>query len=143
VVRPGSKPWRLAGVGQVARIHAVDLTDATAVRHVVTATSPNVVLHLAAHGAYESQSDASRILMTNVLDTLHLLEAAAASGVGLFVSAGSSSEYGFKTEPMREVDRLDPNSVYAIGKAAQAHVGQLFARRHPEMVVATLRFFSV
>jgi nucleoside-diphosphate-sugar epimerase len=102
-----------------------------------------VVLHLAAHGAYEAQADAGRILTTNVLGTLHLLEASVATGVELFVNIGSSSEYGFKREPMRETDRLDPNSVYAIGKAAQTHLCVFFARRHPHMAIATLRLFSV
>ena len=74
--------------------------------------------------------------------TLHLLEAAVASGVELFVNAGSSSEYGFKTEPMREDDRLDPNSVYAVGKAAQTHLCGLFAA-YPQLAVVTLRLFSV
>jgi nucleoside-diphosphate-sugar epimerase len=143
LVRPGSRLWRLAGVEGNISHHRVDLTDADAIRRIATAIRPEVVLHFAAHGAYESQADASRILSTNILGTLHLLQAAVASGVGLFVNAGSSSEYGFKTEPMREVDRLDPNSMYAIGKAAQTHLCRLFACRHPEMAVTTLRFFSV
>jgi nucleoside-diphosphate-sugar epimerase len=143
LVRPGSQPWRLAQVARDIRVHPVDLTDAETVRRVIAAVSPSVVLHLAAHGAYETQSEASRILTTNVLGTLHMLDAAVASGVGLFVNTGSSSEYGFKTEPMREIDRLEPNSVYAIGKAAQTHLCALFARRHPQMAAVTLRLFSV
>ncbi len=143
LVRPGSKPWRLAPVTRDTRIHSVDLTDAETVRQVLAAVSPSVVLHLAAHGAYETQAEASRILTTNVLGTLHMLDAAVASGVGLFVNTGSSSEYGFKTEPMRETDRLEPNSVYAIGKAAQTHLCALSARRHPQMSIVTLRLFSV
>jgi nucleoside-diphosphate-sugar epimerase len=143
VVRPGSDPWRLAQVADKAHRHAVDLTDASAVRRVFAAIRPDVVFHLAAHGAYESQADAGRILTTNILGTLHLLDAAVASGVELFVSAGSSSEYGFKAEPMREIDRLDPNSVYAVGKAAQTHLCRLSAQRYPRMAVVTLRLFSV
>jgi nucleoside-diphosphate-sugar epimerase len=143
LIRPGSSSWRLTALAGRFPSHAVDLTDAGAVERLCAAIRPRVVLHLAAHGTYESQSDARRILTTNILGTLHLLEAAAASGAELFVSAGSSSEYGFKSEPMREVDRLDPNSVYAIGKAAQAHLGQVFARQSPAMAVVTLRLFSV
>lgn len=143
LVRPGSRPWRLAHLAGRVTIHPADLTEADAVRRVVAAVRPSVVLHLAAHGAYESQSGSGRILTTNVLGTLHLLEAAASCGVELVVSAGSSSEYGFKSEPMRETDRLDPNSVYAIAKAAQAHLCGLFARHAPSMAVVTLRLFSV
>ena len=46
----------------------------------------------------------------------------------LFVQTGWSSEYGFQSEPMAETDRLEPNSVYAVAKAAQTHLGQLWAR---------------
>src|SRR5271157_2478539 len=143
VIRPGSRSWRLAKVAGRVRVHPADLTNAAAVRQVVAAVRPSVVLHFAAHGAYESQAAASRILTTNILGTLHVLEAAVENGVGLFVNIGSSSEYGFKAEPMRETDRLDPNSVYAIGKAAQTHLCGLFARRYPHTTVVTLRLFSV
>ncbi|HZW34314.1 MAG TPA: NAD-dependent epimerase/dehydratase family protein [Isosphaeraceae bacterium] len=143
VVRPGSRPWRLAPVAGRLPLHATDLTDADAVQRLIAAVRPSVLLHLAAHGAYESQADSGRILTTNVLGTLHLLEAAAACGVELVVNAGSSSEYGFKSQPMRETDRLDPNSVYAIAKAAQTHLCGLFGRRTPTMAVVTLRLFSV
>jgi UDP-glucose 4-epimerase len=143
LVRPGSRPWRLALAAEKVPLHSADLTEAEDVRRVVAAVRPSVVLHLAAHGAYESQAGSARILTTNVLGTLHLLEAAASCGVELFVSAGSSSEYGFKAEPMREDDRLDPNSAYAIGKAAQTHLCALFARRSPSLAVVTLRLFSV
>jgi len=57
-------------------LHSADLTDADEVRRVIAAVRPSVVLHLAAHGAYESQAGSVRILTTNVLGSLHLLEAA-------------------------------------------------------------------
>ena len=144
VVRPGSRPWRLGPGRRVGvPLHAVDLTDADAVRRLVAAVRPSVVLHLAAHGAYESQSDSARILATNVLGTLHLLEAAAGRGVELFVNAGSSSEYGFKSEPMRESRPPRPEQRIRGRKAAQTHLCGLFARRSPSMAIATLRLFSV
>jgi dolichol-phosphate mannosyltransferase len=43
---------------------------------------------------------------------------------------------------MRETDRLEPNSHYAVAKAAQAHLCALAGRRGA-MGVATLRLFSV
>ena len=73
-------------------------------------------MHLATHGAYEAQADAEAILSTNIRGTQNLLEAAADAGTALFVQAGSSSEYGYKSQPMRETDRLEPNSIYVIAK---------------------------
>src|SRR5262249_7187762 len=70
------------------------------------------------------------------------LEAAASCGVDLVVNAGSSSEYGFKSEPMREADRLDPNSGYAIAKAAQTHLFWLIASPCPSIAVLAPPLFS-
>jgi nucleoside-diphosphate-sugar epimerase len=142
LLREASRPWRLAGILDRVVVHRADLLDADATRSVVRAVRPGAVLHMAAHGAYESQADASLILRTNILGAHHLLDAAAAAGVKVFVSTGSSSEYGFKTEPMRETDVLEPNSFYAVAKAAQTHLCTLAARKSP-MAVAVYRLFSV
>jgi nucleoside-diphosphate-sugar epimerase len=142
LLRPQSNLWRLSPVLERLHIHRGDLTDETGVRDVVRRVAPRAVLHLATHGACESQSDGRAILRTNVLGTWNLLEASAEAGVAAFISAGSSSEYGFKSEPMRETDLLEPNSFYAVGKAAQSHLCGLMARRS-SMGVAVFRLFSV
>jgi nucleoside-diphosphate-sugar epimerase len=141
LLRTETNPWRLGGVtGRLVR-HRADLRDTAEVRSVVRAVKPGAVLHLAAHGAYESQKDARLILQTNVLGTHNLLESSAEAGVKVFVSTGSSSEYGYKSEPMREADRLEPNSIYAVAKAAQTHLCSLAARRGG-MGVGVFRLFS-
>jgi nucleoside-diphosphate-sugar epimerase len=142
LVRPGAEPWRLRGLPQALAIHSVDLLDRDAVREIVRRTAARAVLHLATHGAYEPQDDGSRILQTNVLGTYHILDAALAAKVRVFVSTGTSSEYGYKNEPMREDDRLEPNSVYAVAKAAQTHLCSLLGRTGDTAVV-TFRLFSV
>jgi nucleoside-diphosphate-sugar epimerase len=143
VVRPGPDPWRLRGLNGPVTSHRLDLADAEAVHALLRRTRPGAVVHLATYGAYERQTDFRAMVGANVLGTFHLLEAAEAAGVRAFVSAGSSSEYGFKAEPMRETDRLDPNSLYAVAKAAQAHLCGLAARRGTGgMGVATFRVFS-
>ena len=142
LLRAQARPWRLAAIADRLVVHRADLLDEEATRSLVQAVRPGAVLHLAAYGAYESQADARLILRTNILGTYNLLEASAATGVKVFVSTGSSSEYGFKAEPMREQDRLEPNSFYAVAKAAQTHLCSLLARRQP-MNVAVLRLFSV
>lgn len=142
LLRSDSWPWRLAGLANRLTPHRADLLDAEGVASAIRSARPAAVFHLATHGAYESQADARTILTTNVLGTLNLLEASAAAGVATFVTTGSSSEYGFKGEPMRETDRLDPNSIYAVAKAAQTHLCGLWARKRP-MDVVVFRLFSV
>jgi nucleoside-diphosphate-sugar epimerase len=141
LLREHSRLWRLDGALGRLTVHRADLLDANEIRSVIGGVRPGAVLHLAAYGAYESQSDARRILETNILGSYNLLEASAAADVKVFISTGSSSEYGFKPEPMREGDRLEPNSFYAVAKAAQTHLCSLAARRGP-MGVAVFRIFS-
>jgi nucleoside-diphosphate-sugar epimerase len=142
LLRPASRSWRLAELVDQLTVHRADLTDAAGVAAAVRTAQPHAVFHLATHGAYESQADARAILSTNVLGTLNLLEASAAARVALFIATGSSSEYGFKLEPMREDDRLEPNSLYAVAKAAQTHLCGLWAKKWP-MAVVVFRLFSV
>jgi nucleoside-diphosphate-sugar epimerase len=142
LLRDPARAWRLADIADQLAIHAGQLLDADSVHRAMAAACPDVVLHLATHGAYESQSNARMILDTNIVGTLHLLDAATRANVGLFVQTGSSSEYGFKDEPMAEIDRLEPNSMYAVAKSAQTHLGQLWTQK-TEMPAVTLRLFSV
>jgi nucleoside-diphosphate-sugar epimerase len=142
VVRAEARRWRLEGIEDRIGIHVADLTDPIGVDRVVAAVAPRTVVHLAAFGAYEAQSDPRAIFATNVLGTQALLSASARSGVGLFVNAGSSSEYGYRSEPMRETDRLEPNSHYAVAKAAQTHLAALESKTH-DLPLVTFRLFSV
>jgi nucleoside-diphosphate-sugar epimerase len=43
---------------------------------------------------------------------------------------------------MRESDRLEPNSYYAVAKAAQTHLGQFWSQRL-DLAVVCLRLFSI
>jgi len=142
LVKPEADTWRLDGVLDRVRVHPVDVMDSRAVAEAVRAAHPAAVVHLATHGAYEWQAEEARILETNILGTFHLLRASQDAGVRVFANAGSSSEYGYKSEPMRETDRLEPNSVYAVAKAAQTHLASLTAAKGG-MAVVTFRLFSV
>jgi len=142
LLRREARLWRLEHLLDRIEIHEADLADAKPVRDAFERIRPGTVLHLATEGAYESQGDAERIFETNLRGTLHVLSSAVEFGAGLIVNVGSSSEYGFKSEAMRESDRLEPNSFYAVAKAAQTHMTALFSRTH-EIPAVTLRLFSI
>lgn len=142
VGRPGGSRWRLEGLrGQVER-GDVDLLDRAEVATLVTATTPDWVFHLAAYGAYPWQTDAARILESNALATVTLVEACQAAQCGAFVHAGSSSEYGLKDHPPSEDEVLEPNSAYAVGKAAATNYCAQVARTG-RLNAVTLRLYSV
>jgi nucleoside-diphosphate-sugar epimerase len=142
LLRREAKLWRLRDIQDRVKIHWADVTDAAAVRTAIEAAAPDVVYHLSAYGAYESQADARQIVSTNITGSYNIFEAALAAKVKLIVNAGSSSEYGYKDQPMRETDQLEPNSPYAVSKAAQTHFCNLLAKNSATGMV-TFRFFSV
>lgn len=142
VLRESAKMWRLESIESKLAIHRADITDRPAIEAAFSQSRPEVVYHLATHGAYEAQSQPDEILNTNITGTLNLLQCSVDHGVGLFVSTGSSSEYGFKTQPMREDNIVEPNSFYAVAKCAQTHLVQHFARAF-DLPSVVFRLFSV
>jgi nucleoside-diphosphate-sugar epimerase len=140
-LRPGQHRWRLSGIEREITVHELDLADRDAVHSCLGKLSPERIIHLAAHGGYSSQTDVGRILDSNVLGTANLLTAAIRCGTDTFVNAGSSSEYGEKDHAPLEDEALDPDSYYAIGKAAATHLCRYVAR-HYDISVTTLRLYS-
>jgi len=142
LVRPGFASWRIDSISDAARLHTADLQDADATRETVRAVRPDWIFHLAVHGAYASQTDVLEIMRTSLIGTVNLVEAALAVGVEAFIHTGSSSEYGFQPSAPSEDHRLDPNSSYAVAKAAATMYCQHVSRRS-DAHVATLRLYSV
>jgi nucleoside-diphosphate-sugar epimerase len=140
-VKPGSDPWRIAGIeGEAVRCD-LDLMDADCIERTVADAQPQCVMHLAAHGAYSWQTDPWAIAETNVLGTLRLLEACTRAGVERFVNAGTSSEYGFRDHAPREDEAPEPNSHYAAAKAAGTGYCGYFGREG-RLATVTLRLYS-
>jgi nucleoside-diphosphate-sugar epimerase len=141
VCRPGEEPWRLAEVLGQLEVTEADLEDVDRTTDIAVSAKPDVIFHLAAHGAYSWQQDLSRMLAVNVRATEALLQAAVATGAAL-VNAGSSSEYGYQEAPPSEHGGVRPNSHYAVTKVAATHLCQLAADRFG-IRTATLRLYSV
>ena len=142
LLKSATTRWRLAGVQADLRVQEVDLQDEDGVRRAAEAAKPEVVYHLAAHGAYPFQTDPDGIIATNILGTWNLIKALARTDYEVFVNTGSSSEYGFKDFAMRETDLLEPNSYYAVAKCAQTLLCQHVARTEKKPIT-TFRLFSV
>jgi nucleoside-diphosphate-sugar epimerase len=141
-VRPESPTWRLDHLEDTLRIAPVDLLDVDAIDAGVKSVRPDWVFHLAAHGAYSWQRDAELIMQTNLVSTARLLAACQRHGFSAFVNAGSSSEYGFQDHAPSEDQMPEPNSDYAVMKAAATLHCRFVAQRDDAHVV-TLRLYSV
>lgn len=142
LARPDSDRWRLAGLGADIQLIGCDLADREAVGAALAVARPDWVFHLAAHGGYSWQGDRQRIFAANLTGTINLLEGLAAYEPEAVLCAGSSSEYGRKDHAPNESERLEPNSDYAVAKAAATLFASYLGREHG-VPVATLRLYSV
>ncbi len=119
-----------------------DVRDATAVAEAVAGCQ--VVVHLAAFTSvpesFERYPDCFR---TNVLGTLHVLDACVKHGVGKLVFASSSAVYGALPEaPKSETECPNPMSPYGVSKLEGEHL--LTAWRETRgLASVALRFFNV
>jgi UDP-glucose 4-epimerase len=141
VLRPGGSSWRLEDVAADARVEFVDLRRPDDILSFVAELRPDVIFHLAAFGAYSWQTDLDAMLAVNVRATEALLEGARRVNAR-FIHAGSSSEYGFRDRASAELDRVEPNSHYAVTKVAATHLCRLAAAQHGQHAI-TLRLYSV
>jgi nucleoside-diphosphate-sugar epimerase len=142
LLKSTSPGWRLADLTRDLKVHQGDLTDEAGVAALVADARPEIVYHLATHGAYPFQTNADGIIQTNILGTWNLLKALARTDYEVFVNTGSSSEYGFKEYAMRETDLLEPNSYYSVAKCAQTLLCQHVAKTE-QRPITTFRLFSV
>ena len=133
--------WRLDGIDR-RHILEADLIDLAATRNLVANVRPSTIFDCIAYGAYSFETDQELIYRTNFVALVQLMELLADTGFTAFVHAGSSSEYGTNSAGPLEEASLQPNSHYAVSKAAASnyisYVGNI--RRLP---VLNLRLYSV
>ena len=141
LVRPNYQPWRIEPIRPDVRLHELHLHDLDAVSRVVRQIRPDWIFHLAAHGAYSWQTDWEQMVRTNIQGTMSLVTACLNTGFEAFVNTGSSSEYGFKDHAPAESEPVEPNSHYAVTKAAATLFCRFTAQRQ-RVHLPTLRLYS-
>ena len=142
LVRPHYQPWRIEAIRSDLRFHECTSTMRKPSRASSAEIRPDWVFHLAVHGAYSWQTDWEQMVRTNIQGTMSLVSACLKTGFEAFVNTGSSSEYGFKDHAPAESEPLEPNSHYAVTKAAAT----LFCRytaQSRRVHLPTLRLYSV
>ncbi len=142
---PEIKRENIASVSRDVAIHQIDLRDNAAVRSLFRSEKFDAIAHLAARaGVRPSIQQPQLYYDTNVIATLHLLEAARVTGVQRFVFASSSSVYGIgRTVPFSEVLHLTQTiSPYAASKIAAEFLCSTYSHLYQLRVLA-LRYFTV
>jgi len=118
-----------------------DLRDAGAVRRAVQGC--DIVFHLGALiGIPYSYSNPADVVDTNVIGTLHVLQAALDTGVQRLVQTSTSEVYGTaQLVPMDEEHPLRPQSPYAASKVASDKLAESYHRTYG-LPVAIVRPFN-
>lgn len=124
-----------------------DLRDLSSVQHLLEASRPDLIFHLAAQSFVQaSWHTPAETLTTNTLSQVNLLESIRAPRMKTpprFLVIGSSEEYGLVHEeelPITESSPLRPLSPYAVSKVAQDLMGYQYFKSYGLPIVRTRAF---
>jgi UDP-glucose 4-epimerase len=126
------------------------VADRACVRRCVAGV--DAVVHCATlHKPHIGSHDRTQFVDTNVIGTLHLLEAAVAANVGRFVFTSTTSAFGRALAPaegeqaawITEDTTPVPRNIYGVTKTAAEDLCELISRDHglPCLILRTSRFF--
>lgn len=136
IVRPKSDLWRIRGLKRAVKFHKADISDARAVMRVVRNARPDVVYHAAAHGLFLKQDEIVEMVVSNVLGTIHLLEALRFVGTARrIINVGSIAEYDPDESRIQEYSLLRPADAYGASKASQSLFAHYYARFYKMPIV--------
>jgi len=141
IIRKTSNIWRISDIVDKVNKHFCDLIDREGIKKLVSEIKPQIIFHLAIYGGYPFQKEPVKIISTNFMGTVNLLDACVDVGFECFVNTGSSSEYGIKNKPMSESDLLEPINDYGVAKAAATLYCRAVGKRE-NLPIFTLRLFS-
>ncbi len=144
-VRWRSKTENIDHIKDKLNLIDCDIRDSHAVEEAIRESEPDYVFHLAAQSfvptSWRSPADT---IETNVIGTVHLLEAIRkARSEPLIQVAGSSEEYGMvypNEVPIRETNPLRPISPYGVSKVAEDKLCYQYSRSYGMKVVLTRAF---
>lgn len=140
LLRPGTRPWRLAAIFDRLTVMEGTLDDVASFDSRLRSFAPNAVVHMAWRGVGSSERN-SKDQVRNIADTMELADLAADVGATIFVGAGSQAEYGPYDRAIVESDVPRPTTLYGIAKLAS---GLMAERRCAERKLrfVWLRIFS-
>ena len=113
--------------------YLADIRDLEATRAIVAEAQPEVVFHLAAQASVPvSMRDPATDVLTNVLGSVHVAQAAAEAGARriVFFSTGGALHGAPRSLPANEDSPLAPDSVYGASKIAAEHELGALCRHH-------------
>lgn len=139
VVRPQSRPWRLADIQASLHLVECDLTDSNATEVCVAGVRPDLCIHLAWHVEPGRYLDSPENLAW-VQASLTLAKTLATHSCARLVGAGTCLEYASSPGRVSEESPSRPSSLYAASKLGLGLILEQFGAV-AGMQTAWLRFF--
>jgi nucleoside-diphosphate-sugar epimerase len=109
---------------EVAILPIEKLLDVPSMRQMFQDAGEYNLYYLAAYGNLHGQNNIPEIYNASINKLLNVITATRGTNCHSIITAGSTSEYGNKTEPMKEDQLLHPRTHYGAAKAAATHLAQ-------------------
>ena len=123
-------------------VYEINFSKPHIIKEKIKKIKPDIVYHLASYGVNYHQTAYDKIINTNILGTLNLFNAISEYGnVNKVINLGSCFEYNPKSKKMKEVDEINPQTVYGISKVGQTNIAEYFCKQK-NLPVITLRVFN-
>ncbi|PIR87915.1 MAG: NAD-dependent dehydratase [Candidatus Harrisonbacteria bacterium CG10_big_fil_rev_8_21_14_0_10_45_28] len=142
LTRTNSNLWRISDILEKIHNYSVDLLEEEKLKKILESIKPDYIFHLATAGIHGGVSASDRELVeTNLIGLINLISALKDVNYKGFINVGSSSEYGLKDKPMKEMDLCEPMNAYGIIKLAATHYAGFIAKSQNKPIIA-FRLFS-
>jgi UDP-glucose 4-epimerase len=129
-------------VPEAARVIHADLANDAALTAALSGEKYDAVMHFAAFiEAGESMKEPGKFFHNNLVNSLHLIEAATCAGIGRYVLSSSAAVYASSDEPLTEDSPLDPANVYGFTKLSIEQALDWY-RKIYGLHFASLRYFN-
>ena len=143
VVRDSKDSWRFKiSDTPPSSLLICDISKTTQLKKLLDDVQPQTIFNFATYGAYESQKNVGKIYKNNLIAHVNLLDLLVKRNISAYVFAGTSSEYGLNSEKPHESAYLEPNSHYAISKAASSQLIHWYSQSFG-LPAIHLRLYSV
>ena len=131
-----------AAVPEGARFVHADLGDEAALTQALASEKYEAVMQFAAFiEAGESMKEPGRFMRNNLINSLHLIEAATRAGIGRFVLSSTAAVYQSSDKPLTEDSPLGPSNAYGYTKLAIEQALEWYRQIHG-LHFAALRYFN-
>ena len=131
IKRDNSDIWRIKDIKNCIAVYETDLRDINGVSKSFSHFVPDAIFHLATYYAIEHKiEEIARMVDTNVLGTINLLEASKEHNVKLFANTSSCFVYKESANPVKESDPLKPLNLYAMTKLQAEQACSFYAEEY-------------